>query len=299
MLNEQVQFSISELPIRVSRSAVEHYTAEHNIYEGRLCPVHYHDQIEFLLILSGMLRCDSDDNQYILNEGDVLFINSRIPHTTTVLEDKTRYILLQFDISSSGKGAFRYVSRFLKTNSLPCYQFRKSTSENKQIYDCIINIYEENQNRNNAYEFYMGANMYMIIALLHRMNILFDENQIKDKKAIDKIMPVLEYVDKNYSDQLTLEGLSDLLNFNKSYFCRLFKRATNSTFTEYLNFVRICKAEKMLKNGLGVSETAYAVGFSSLSYFNRTFKKYMLCSPSSYKKIMSQRKDYDYDFSQK
>ena len=288
MYNEQINLSMSQLPIRVTNNLVE-------LCDGHLCPIHYHDEIEFLLVVQGAMMCEADDIKYTLNQGDVLFVNSRTPHMTTILNNKTMYILLQLGAPSSGNGPLRYVSKFLKTNNRPCHLFKKSTAENEEIYAHIMNIYEENQKRNNAYEFYMGANMYMIFAQLHRMNILFDENQIQDKKAISKIMPVIEYVDKNYAEQITLESLSELLNFNKSYFCRLFKRATDSTFTEYLNFVRICKSEKLLKNGLSVSETAYAVGYSSLSYFNRTFKKYKLCSPSAYKKIMSNRSDYEFN----
>lgn len=67
-----------------------------------------------------------------------------------------------------------------------------------------------------------------------------------------------------------------------------------NTFTEYLNFVRICKAEHMLRSGSSISDAAYVVGFSSLSYFNRVFKKYKFCSPSDYKKISKQREGFEF-----
>lgn len=100
--------------------------------------------------------------------------------------------------------------------------------------------------------------------------------------------------DMMINEQMTLGEIGELLNLNESYFCRLFKKATGSTFTEYLNFVRICKAEHMIKNGASISESAYGVGFSSLSYFNRVFKKYKFCSPSDYKKISKQREGFEF-----
>jgi AraC-like DNA-binding protein len=101
---------------------------------------------------------------------------------------------------------------------------------------------------------------------------------------VQKIVPALEYVNKSYAENVTLDTTSAMLGFDPSYFCRMFKSATGATFTEYLNFVRICKAEKLLsrtqKSILDISEE---VGFSSLSYFNRVFKKYRNCSPRSYR----------------
>ena len=75
-----------------------------------------------------------------------------------------------------------------------------------------------------------------------------------------------------------------MLNFDPSYFCRIFKSAIGATFTEYLNFVRVCKAEKMLsRTNNSILDISEAVGFSSVSYFNRVFKKYRNCSPRAYR----------------
>ncbi len=287
MFNEQIRFSLKRLPIRISPRLVEHHADER-------FPIHHHDEFEFLLMVRGEMLCEIDDTKYILKKGDVIFVNGRVPHMTQTLEEGTIYLLLNIGMPSSGKGPLRYILKFLKNSNSPCYHFKNGTSENRDIYQYIMKMYDENREKKNGYEFYMEAYMHMILALLHRMDILCDESHIGDHKAIEKIMPVLEFVDKNFAEQITLDTISEMLNFNKSYLCRLFKSATNSTFTEYLNFVRICKSEKLLKQGENISEVAYAVGFSSLSYFNRTFKKYKRCSPSMYKKLISKRGSYEY-----
>ena len=74
-------------------------------------------------------------------------------------------------------------------------------------------------------------------------------------------------------------------NLNPSYFCRIFKRASGSGFIDYLNFVRICKSEKLLAAGTkSILDVSYDVGFSSVSYFNRIFKKYKNCTPTEYRR---------------
>ena len=116
------------------------------------------------------------------------------------------------------------------------------------------------------------------------MNVLVDTEEFFQTKEVQKILPALEYVNRNYSEEITLEAVSLMLGFDQSYFCRIFKMATGATFTEYLNFVRICKAEKMLSHtDSSILEISETVGFSSVSYFNRVFKKYRNCSPRSYR----------------
>ena len=128
--------------------------------------------------------------------------------------------------------------------------------------------------------------MYNIVAFLYRSGILPTPEKLSENTLIKRILPVLEYIDENYEENLTLTQLSRILNLNEQYFCRLFKKATGGTTTDYLNFVRVSKAEAMLKDGANVSSAAYKVGFSSMSYFNRVFKKYKLCSPQAYKRMM-------------
>jgi AraC-like DNA-binding protein len=68
------------------------------------------------------------------------------------------------------------------------------------------------------------------------------------------------------------------------YFCKLFKKATGLTFTEYLGRVRIEKAKALLLNPhLRISEIAYDVGFQSLTHFNRVFRQVTGRSPTAFR----------------
>ena len=74
------------------------------------------------------------------------------------------------------------------------------------------------------------------------------------------------------------------MNTSTFYFCKLFKRTTGLTFTDYLARVRIEKAKRLLLDqNRRVSEVAYEVGFQSLTHFNRVFKKLADRSPTSYR----------------
>ena len=156
--------------------------------------------------------------------------------------------------------------------------------KNPEIYKAIELLFIEEAEKREAYEVFMRSYILRILGLLYRDGVLTDAERVYNTREVQKILPILSYINTNYAENITLEEASELLSFDQSYFCRIFKIATGATFTEYLNFVRICKAEKMLsRTKESILEISEAVGFSSVSYFNRIFKKYRNCSPRLYR----------------
>jgi AraC-like DNA-binding protein len=98
-----------------------------------------------------------------------------------------------------------------------------------------------------------------------------------------------DFIEKNQSDDLSLASVAGAVNASTFYFCKMFKKATGLTFTEYLGRVRVEKAKSFLLNPhLRVSEVAFEVGFQSLSQFNRVFKRITGLSPTEYRDRLPQ-----------
>jgi AraC-like DNA-binding protein len=82
------------------------------------------------------------------------------------------------------------------------------------------------------------------------------------------------YIAGHCGDAIGLEEIAQAMHVSTFYFCKVFKKATGLTFTDYLGRVRVEKAKNLLLNPhLRVSEIAYTVGFQSLTHFNRVFRK--------------------------
>lgn len=97
---------------------------------------------------------------------------------------------------------------------------------------------------------------------------------------------VLAYLAREYSNaEVSVESAVKATGVNRTKINNILRDETGLTFTGYLNKIRLTEAARLLADErMGVAEAAFAVGYSSLSYFNRVFKKAYGCPPSTYKK---------------
>ncbi len=92
------------------------------------------------------------------------------------------------------------------------------------------------------------------------------------------------YVQAHVEEPITLAQVVEHVAVSRFYFCKLFKRATGMTLTDYVARVRVEKAKSLLIDpSMRVSEVAYASGFGSIPHFNSVFKKYLGMAPSDYR----------------
>jgi AraC-like DNA-binding protein len=95
------------------------------------------------------------------------------------------------------------------------------------------------------------------------------------------------YIHANLVEQMTLEGVAKAVNVSPFHFCKIFKRSTGLTFTDFVNRARVEKAKRQLmKPTARITEVAYDVGFQSLSHFNRSFRRIANESPTEYRSRM-------------
>lgn len=279
MVNETVRGNVTNTTVRASAGK------ELNLKIGEVSSIHYHDELEFLPIYEGRFYVTVYDREYEAHAGDVVFINSRVPHSTS-RKSPSRTGLLQFKESDFNDNELTRLIRYSMRYQSQVYYPIKIFSM-PELFSVVDDILRESDEKNKSYEIFVKSGIYRILGILYREGILSDADKAYNTGEVKKILPILSYINNNYSDNITLEYASRQLGFDQSYFCRIFKIATGATFTEYLNFVRICKAEKLLlKTHDSILNISEAVGFSSVSYFNRIFKRYRNCSPRVYRTVI-------------
>lgn len=109
-------------------------------------------------------------------------------------------------------------------------------------------------------------------------------NQLGDSGKHREVKIMLDLIHRNFSDNLKLETLSGVFNYNSAYLGKLFKNVTGEYFNTYLDKVRIEKAKKLLQEGYKVYQVAEKVGYTNVDYFHSKFRKYVGTSPTAYRK---------------
>lgn len=97
-----------------------------------------------------------------------------------------------------------------------------------------------------------------------------------------------QFIDEHQSENISLRDVARAVNTSTFHFCKIFKRATGLTFTEYLGLVRVGLAKRLLANPQKrISEIAFEAGFNSITHFNRTFRKTTGLSPTAFREQLT------------
>ena len=104
------------------------------------------------------------------------------------------------------------------------------------------------------------------------------------KSPVGLIDKIVQYVESNYMNEITIADLAAVFNFDRTYLFKVFKSYTGYGIKDFITNTRINQAKILLKNGYSVSNTAFAVGYKNEFHFSKIFKMKEGFSPNDYKK---------------
>ena len=252
-------------------------------------PVHWHAAIELLYVEKNSLNITVNNNEFTLQEKDILFIANGDTHGFSNQNKQGRRIFIQFDSSAFNTLGSNTIIKPLISNT-----FRLSSQE-APLYDelstHIMSIVDSYKNKSFGYQLFLCARIYDILALisnhlLHRVKPQSSTDTVNKIQGLDKLSEAFIYIEQNFMNDISLADVAKAVGFSEFYFSRIFKDITEKNFSQYLNEYRIKQAEQYLSNSvMSIADIAYTVGFNSIVTFNRSFKSVKGCSPSTYKKI--------------
>lgn len=145
----------------------------------------------------------------------------------------------------------------------------------------VHDIAAETEARRPGYEAVAVSSFVALLALAYRS----DDGVADRARMPGTIARLIDYVQSHYTEALTLEALADRCAMSPSHLSHRFRQATGKPLFTYINEIRIDRACALLKrSSLPVIEIAYAVGYNSLSFFNRYFRRVTGASPSEYRR---------------
>ena len=135
----------------------------------------------------------------------------------------------------------------------------------------------------------IGTFEEIFIYISHEITIQF--KKAVEEKMAEEYYPIKhakKYIEQNYSQNISLKEVAEIIGYNATYFSSLFKKETGETFNEYLVKRRLEVAKELLRTTSDKIETiALTVGYNDVKHFNKIFKKDTTLKPSEYRKIFS------------
>ena len=157
----------------------------------------------------------------------------------------------------------------------------KDENEYKAINYCMLQIYN-----NKKLSFY-GKEMLNRSYILHLMTLINSNIHKKLKpQGVLHVNPLIEnvisYINSNYTDDISLDLLTEKFYINKSTLSKEFKDQTAQTIHSYLVMKRISVAKQEMANGTPPSQVYLSTGFKDYSTFYRTFQRTEGMSPKTF-----------------
>jgi AraC-like DNA-binding protein len=247
---------------------------------------HYHPEFELVYVeaITGIRHVGQHISNYM--ESDLVLIGANIPHLNFDYELKTEYrqIVIQFKEHFLGE-AFKEAPELNDIQAL----FKRAnlglsfTGDTKNI---VAEKLKTLQSVEKFKQLLCLLEIFQILALSDEVIELNDRDTSVSLFLNDKIRmgAVYEYIQANFDNTPDVNKVASSVHLSTAAFCRYFKKQTKITFTDFVNQYRITQAKTLLLQDKTISETCYEVGFESLSYFNKLFRKIAGENPSAFKK---------------
>ena len=159
-------------------------------------------------------------------------------------------------------------------------------SKDNEIHSAVWQLFDALDEHDIYSELTVYSTLYKIYALLYKKGLLRQNDKNKRTGHQSEIIAkLLDWIDDNFGEPITLSKMAAVCGLNEKYLCRLFKLYTTRTPMDYVNYIRVeAAAYEIMINHISITDAAFACGFNDLSHFSKTFKKYKGASPNKYVK---------------
>lgn len=229
--------------------------------------VHFHNEHEIYYLVNGTTKYFIGDKIYQVESGGFVIIPAGVNHKTDS-EDclHNERILLSFEdgiLSDSVRSVFWelceksvvYIPDSKREITETVLQKIEGEYETEDLHSSsLINLYIEE-----------------LVVLISRLQLDYKPALAPTDRTIHEIT---KYIRKNYQKDLSLSSLGKVFAISESHLSRSFKSVTNMGINEYITYVRLTNAEKLLKEAnLPITEVAGRCGFNDSNYFSTVFKR--------------------------
>lgn len=257
---------------------------------------HWHEEVEILVITKGEALVHLGGEVSPVRENTICIVPSNQLHLLTCeLQKRLDFFAIVFHMDFlRGMGNDIVQKKYLEpclSGAAACRVINPQDAWEHQLLQCLCHIRKAFHAKEYAYE--LAVKIHLLEALhLLVTNSAHDRNAAEntsDHRTIT-VKSMMEYLRRNYDSDITLEQMEREFGLSRGHICRLFRSITNRSPFGYLNDYRIRQSLDFLEHSDDeISVIATKSGFNNISYYNRTFRKYMHMTPSQFRRGVQQK----------
>ena len=240
---------------------------------------HYHDFHKIIVFISGKVTYHIEGKAYHLKPRDILLVSQGAIHKPEIDPSVPyeRYIFwIHDDLSCQELNTC-----FQKANDRSFNLVRADSALQERLKDLLPEIEQTLQNKHFGDPVLRDALFTQFMIYINR--IFLRTSSSPDKKAYSsdtQVEQLLKYINRNLSENLSIDQLAERFFLSKYHMMRKFKNETGYTIHNYITSKRLLMARSLISQGIPVMKAAQASGFHDYTTFDRAYKKQFGKAPS-------------------
>lgn len=280
--SEKIHYNYPDYPIYTYRGILSHYP-------NYTAPNHWHNDIEFIAVLSGEMQYNINGETLLLQSGEGIVINAGQMHfgfSDTKSECDFICVLLHPMLLCSTPSFERsFVLPFIRNSKIPFIHLRQDIIWQHEIYTQITVIHSSKD--------FKTAPLKIMSSFSEIWSLLYENMPTDYTEGVNTrqnfnltiMKNMVGFIQKYYTKKISLADIAASGAVGQSKCCKLFSEYFSQTPNMYLNQYRLNKSIELLQTtDLSITEIALCVGFSNASYYAEIFRKWLNKSPTEFRR---------------
>ena len=258
------------------------------IFGDKIC-FHFHNHIEINQVATGKMVYIADGKLLELNPDDMLVVQNRVPHAWRAIAEDTfvRHMNISVEGFIQKSDLFRDEKSLCTNlaNGKSVFKINGNDENHRLMLETFKSAIAEQKRKEIGYRGIVRSETTKFVFQLGRYAYNYvnrSGGKHKDNSVV--IKQVLDYINENLSDDVTLANAAEIAHMNRTYFSVYFKQEMGMGFNDFITKTRMAKAADLLLNtDSKITNIVSDCGYSSVAHFNKVFKSIYFTTPSHFR----------------